>query len=94
MLSRRRATSASITSPVSRPRRSASTIRVVVANRFSGSLASILVTAASIHSGTPGRRVGSGCGASVTCRVKISNTRLPANGGAPVSISYATQPSW
>ena len=60
--SRRRAISSSITSPVSRPRRSASTMRVVVANRFSGSFASIFATAASIHSGTPGRRVGSGAG--------------------------------
>jgi hypothetical protein len=94
MLSRRRAISSSITSPVSSPPRSASTIRVVVANRFSGSFASILVTAASIHSGTPRRCVGSGCGTSVTCLVRMSNTRLPPNGGAPVSISYATQPSW
>ena len=94
MLSRRRAISSSITSPVSRPRRSASTMRVVVANRFSGSFASIFATAASIHSGTPGRRVGSGAGISVTCLVRMSNTRLPVNGGAPVSISYATQPSW
>src|SRR5262249_1543389 len=93
MLSRRRATSSSMTSPVSSPRFSASTIRVVVAKRFSASLASILVTAASIHSGTPGRRVGSGCGISVTCLVRMSNTRLPENGGWLVSISYATQPS-
>ena len=62
-------------------------MRVVVANRFSASLASILATAASIHSGTPGRRVGSGCGISVTCLVRMSNTRVPPNGGAPVSIS-------
>ena len=60
MLSRRRATSSSITSPVSSPRRSASTMRVVVAKRLSGSFASIFATAASIHSGTPGRRVGTG----------------------------------
>ena len=86
-LSRRRATSSSITSPVSRPRRSASTMRLVVANRFSGSFASIFVTAPSIQSGTPGRRVGSGAGISVTCFVRISNTRLPVNGGEPVSIS-------
>ena len=93
MVSRLRANASSITSPVATPMRSASTMRDVVAKRSSGRLASMRATVASIHNGTPALRVGNGAGTAETCCVRISKTRLPLNGGAPESISYATQPN-
>ena len=87
LVSARLARASSITSPLESPSRSASTSRVTVAKRSLGCLASMRATAASSHSGVPGRRLGSGAGASLTCLESTSNTRLPTNGGAPVSIS-------
>ena len=80
--------------PVCCPTRSASTIRDIVANRSSAFLASMRITATSSHGGTSARSFETTTGASLTWRASTSNTRPPTNGAWPVSISYATQPSW
>ena len=80
-------TSSESSSPVRCPSTMASMRRYTVANRPSGRLASARRMSASSHGGTSGRRFDSGSGFASACWVRMSNTRVPTNGGAPVSIS-------
>ena len=75
------------------PPRSTSASLVAVTKRSSGDLASSRATTVSSHAGTSGRRLATRGAISLTWRVSTSNTRPPTNGGSPVSISIAMQPS-
>jgi hypothetical protein len=72
---------------------SASANSVAVAKRSAGTFASARITAASMCSGTVSRVKRMVCGRSCRTLAMIACTVLPACGGSPVSISYATAPN-
>ena len=79
--------------PLACAERSARTISWARRGRRSGVFSRQAITSFASAGGASGRRLATGSGTSLACAIITACGVLPRNGGCPVSISYATQPT-